>query len=244
MMPSAMPCQPCLLALLPLLAFLAPLPGLAQQVPTISDQQQARAQPRAGEGGDAVLPAGYKSVVWGASPEIVQGIRGRVMESQPSPDPHIAYLIDVPPPAWTDDSEQAQPSPAGSSGDSEATEQREVVKWKLWDGRLIEVHVHYEGPFTRKEGRDLVGMFQRRYGEGSHEVTLGATSPNHPTPPVIEEWWTWEDPFTVQILKRIAEDESWVVIRSSRVLDLARRAQDEREREEVRTQRVQQIDLD
>ncbi len=35
---------------------------------------------------DASLPTGYRSVTWGATPDIVQGIRGRVMESLSTPD--------------------------------------------------------------------------------------------------------------------------------------------------------------
>jgi len=208
-----------------LLASALPSIGLAQGTRTISNEGlKPKSPPRAGEGGDAVLPAGYKSVVWGATPEIVQGIRDRVMEHTLAPNSHVTYLIDAPRPGETDI--------------------KEVVKWKFWDGALSEVHVHYEGPFTRKEGRDLVAKFERHYGEGKHEVVWSDTSPNHPTARIIEEWWTWEDPFTIQMLKRLSEDQSWIVIRHSRVLELARRAQEERELEEARTGRVREIELD
>ena len=225
MMPPAMRHTLCVLLGLALLSLALPAPVLAGQSPTISNSgHKPKAPPRAGEGGDAVLPAGYKSVFWGASPEIVQGIRDRVMESQPAPNPHVTYLIDAPRPG--------------------ETEIREVVKWKFWDGALVEVHIHYEGPFTRKESRDLVAKFQRHYAEGKHEVVWSDTSVNHATARIIEEWWTWEDPFTIQVLKRLGDDESWIVIRHSRVLELARRAQEERELEEARTGRVRGIELD
>ena len=185
---------------------------------------QEEARPGPGLGGDSVFPPGYKGVVWAATPEIVQGLRGRVMESVPNPNPHITYLIDAPRPGEIDN--------------------KEVVRWKFWDGLLTEVHVIYEGPFTGKEGRDLVAKFERRYGEGKYDATLGPTSPNHPRPTVIEEWWTWEDPFTIQILKREKEDESWTVIRHSTVLQAGRRAQEERELERDRTRRVKDIELD
>lgn len=200
-----------------LLLLLAAVPAAAQQVPELKS-------PAAGEGGDAVLPAGYKSVVWGATPEITMGIRGRGMEPLNAANPHITWLIDAPQPGETD--------------------LKEVVKWKFWDGRLVETHVHYEGPFTRKEGRDLVGKFQRHYGEGKHDAIYTQTSTTHQTKSVIEEWWTWEDPFTIQVLKYVKSDSSWIVIRHSRVLEDARRAQEQREREEARTRRVQGIELD
>lgn len=208
-----------------LLSLALPSMAAAQDTATISNEGvKPKAGLRAGEGGDAVLPAGYKSVVWAATPEIVQGIRGRMMEKTLAPNPHVTYLIDAPLP--------------GETGI------KEVVKWKFWDGALVEVHVHYEGPFTRKESRDLVAKFQRHYGDGKHEQVWSDTSTNHPTARVIEEWWTWEDPFTIQILKRLGDDESWIVIRHSRVLELARRAQEERELEEARTGRVRGIELD
>jgi hypothetical protein len=213
------------IVLLSLLLSLVAAPAVAQQHGlTIPGQEADDGRVRAGEGGDAVLPTGYKHVVWGATPEIVQGIRGRVMEFFDTPDPHISYLIDSPRPG--------------------ETELHEVVKWKFWDGQLIEVHIHYEGPFTRKEGRDLVDKFQRHYGESKHEEIRGGASPKEPRGVLKEEYWTWEDPFSIQILKGIETDRSYIVIRHSRVLDLARRAQEEREREEERTERVQGIELD
>ncbi len=177
-----------------------------------------------GVGGDAVLPAGAKNIVWGATPEIVQGIRLRGMEHQPTQNPHITWLIDAPLPGETDVTE--------------------VIKWKFWDGRLIEVHILYEGPFTRSEGRDLVGKFQRHYGDGKHEAIYAATSPLKQTREIAQQWWTWQDPFTIQVLKENREQKTWFVIRHSRVLEDARRAQEQRELDEARTQRVREIELD
>ncbi len=203
---------------LALLLVLLAIPATAQQVPGIQNPNAP------GVGGDAVLPAGYKGVVWNATPAIVMGIRQRGMEEQITPNDHIKWLIDAPQPGETDI--------------------KEVVKWKFWDGRLSEVHIHYEGPFTKSEGRDLVALFQRRYGEGKHDAIYSQTTPVHQTRYVIEEWWTWEDPFTIQVLKFQDTDKSWLVIRHSRVLEEGRRAQEQREREEARTRRVQEIELD
>ncbi|MCP4873110.1 MAG: hypothetical protein GY898_30830 [Proteobacteria bacterium] len=199
------------------LLLLAAVPAVAQQVPEIKS-------PAPGEGGDAELPPGYKSVVWSASPEIVMGIRERGMEPMNAANPHVSWLIDTPQPGETD--------------------LKEVVKWKFWDGRLVEVHIHYEGPFTRKEGRDLVGKFQRHYGEGKHEFILAPKSTRQQRDIIQSEWWTWEDPFTIQVLKFQDADKSWLLIRHSRVLEDARRAQEQRELEEERTRRVQGIELD
>jgi hypothetical protein len=200
------------------LALALAVPALAQQVPN------PKSPPRAGEGGDAVLPTGYRHVVWSASREIVMGVRERGMERLNSPNPHISWLIDAPQPGEVD--------------------LKEVVKWKFWDNRLVEVHIHYEGPFTKLEGRDLVGKFQRHYGEGKHDAVYGAKSTTHKTRSIIEEWWTWEDPFTIQVLKYQKSDLSWIVIRHSRVLEDARRAQEVRESDQERTARVRDIELD
>lgn len=193
-------------------------------------QQGSALPPRAddsnapGRGGDAVLPAGYGNVVWGATPEIVEGIRGRGMEHQQTQNRHIKWLIEAPLPGETD--------------------KKEVIRWIFWDGQLFEVQVLYEGPFTRAEGRDLVGKFQRHYGDGTHEAIYGATSPLRQTREIEEQWWVWEDPFTTQMLKEDRPEKTWVMLRHSRVLEESRRAQEQRELDEARTQRVREIELD
>ena len=73
--------------------------GLALLLPgTALPQRQAVTKgPAPGEGGDSVLPAGFKGVVWGASSEAIMAIRGG-MEVQATPDHHIRKLIELPPP--------------------------------------------------------------------------------------------------------------------------------------------------
>ncbi len=181
-----------------------------------------------GEGGDAVLPAGYKAVRWGINPEALMAVRGRPMEPQNSADPHLQWLIESPPP--------------GESGGIQ------TVKWKFWDGQLMEVQVHYRGPFTRREGRELRNKFVTRYGEAVYKKTETERPPMLSSraawDPIQEERWTWQDPFTIQMLRRTAADEVWTLVRQSRVLEAMRLLQDKREREEARSARVREIDLD
>ena len=125
-----------------------------------------------GEGGDSVLPAGYNGVVWGANSVTIQALRGRPLERQITPSSHVVYLIEAPLP-----------------GDKDT---KRVIKWKLWDDALVEVHVHYEGPFNRIESREIVHKFQNRYGAGNHEEKKQKLHYNwdRKTDIVVDEWWT------------------------------------------------------
>ncbi len=179
-----------------------------------------------GEGGDSQLPAGYKGVVWGANSVSIQALRGRPLERQSTASSHVVYLIEAPPP-----------------GDKTT---KRVVKWKLWDGALMEVQVLFEGPFNRSESRELVHKFESRYGEGNHEEKKVKQHYNwdSKTDLVVDEWWTWEDPFTTQMLKKNIGDNSWTVLRKSRVLEANRDRQRTDEKSQTKTGRVQGIDLD
>jgi len=179
-----------------------------------------------GEGGDSHLPAGYKGVVWGANSISVQALRGRPLERQSTASSHVVYLIEAPLP-----------------GDKTT---KRVVKWKLWDDALMEVQILFEGPFNRSESRELVHKFESRYGEGNHEEKKQKQHYNwdRKTDLVVDEWWTWEDPFTTQMLKKNLGDNSWTVLRKSRVLEANRDRQQTDEKTQTKTGRVQGIDLD
>jgi hypothetical protein len=183
-------------------------------------------EPGPGEGGDSELPAGYKGAVWGAGPAAIQALRGRPLERQITSSSHVTYLIEAPLP-----------------GDKST---KRVVKWKFWDDTLSEVHIHYEGPFNRSESRELVHKFESRYGAGNHEQKKERQHYNWDkrTDIVLDEWWTWEDPFTTQMLKKNIEDSSWTVVRKSRVLQANRDQQREDEKSQTKTDRVQDIELD
>lgn len=210
---------------LPLLATLA-LALVALPSLSLGQAKNPKAPPGPGEAGDALLPAGYKGVVWGASSEVVEALRNRTLERQSTTSSHVVYLIEAPPP-----------------GDKET---KKVVKWKFWDDALIEVQVHYEGPFNKVEGRELVHKFESRYGAGIHEERKQKQHYNwsDKTDLLVDEWWTWQDSYTIQMLKKNFDDNSWTTVRKSRVLEANRDQQKTDERTETHTDRVQDIDLD
>jgi hypothetical protein len=181
-----------------------------------------------GEGGDAVLPSGYKGVLWGIGPEALMAVRGHTMETLHATDPHLTWLIETP--------------PAGESGGVQ------TVKWKFWDGKLMEAHIYYTGPFTKREGRELRNKFVTRYGETDYKAVERKRpqmlSSKVQWEPVREERWTWQDPYTIQLLQRTAQDEVWFLVRQSRVYEAMRLLQDKREREDSKSARVREIDLD
>jgi len=180
----------------------------------------------AGDGSDSHLPAGYKGVVWGASSMSIQALRGRPLERQSTASSHVVYLIEAPLP-----------------GDKTT---KRVIKWKLWDDALIEVQILFEGPFNRSESRELVHKFESRYGVGNHEERKEKLHYNWDakTDRLVDEWWTWEDSFTTQMLKKNIADTSWTVLRKSRVLEANRDRQRTDEKSQTKTGRVQGIDLD
>jgi len=172
------------------------------------------------------LPAGYQGIVWGADPISVEAMRGRPLERQTTTSARVIYLIEAPLP-----------------GDKTT---KKVVKWKFWENALTEVHVLYEGPFSRTESREIVYKFESRYGAGRNEQKKQKQHYNwdKKTDLVVDEWWTWEDRFTTQMLKKNLADKSWTVVRKSRVMQANRDRRREEDRLKTQTDRVQDIELD
>ncbi len=205
--------------------------GLALLLPgTALPQQQAVTKgPAPGEGGDSVLPAGFKGVVWGASSEAIMAIRGG-MEVQATPDHHIRKLIELPPP--------------GTEGDG-------IVRhWTLWDDQLIEVTMFFPGQFTIREGRELREAFEKKYGSGrldkiAKNVESGTSAWNVKVEKqVVVQRWLWQDPFTIQELRNDVRKGQWVNVRQSRMFEASRDAQLEIERQKAQSKKVKSIVLD
>jgi hypothetical protein len=190
----------------------------------------APGRPVPGKGGDAVLPSGYQGVLWGISPNALQAVRGRAMETQITPDPHIVLLIETPEPGSDDAST--------------------VVQWRFWDEKLFEIHLFYDTELTVKEGVELVSRYEEKYGGPRHEVLREEVDTNNDGRPdtegkkIHEERWVWEDAFTLQILRRQVSAAQWTCMRRSRMLEASRQVQDEKDREKVRSHRVKSIELD
>lgn len=213
-------------SILLLLALILLLPGvaMAQKGP------QSKRPPQPGEGGDAVLPAGFKGVVWGASAEAIMAIRGG-MEMQVTPDRHIRKLIEL-------------PTPGTESDDGM------VRHWTLWDDKLIEVTMFFPGEFTIREGRELREAFEKKYGPGNLEkITKGVETGSNAwnvkvEKQIVEQRWLWQDPFTVQELRNNVRKGQWVNVRQSRMFEASRDAQIEVERQKAQSKKVKSIVLD
>ncbi len=190
----------------------------------IAQTKAAGQPPPPGEGGDAILPAGYKNVRWGINDNALQHVLDRGLESAPGMDHHRHWLIDTPP---------------SNAVDSK----RGVVKFHFWDSQLFEVTIFYS--LTASEGKELLARFQEKYGVARHEVVkgkiieYGAREASD-----AEERWQWRDPFTLQILRRELQGEKWSMIRQSRVLEELRLTQQRKEREEKRSNKIDDIELD
>ena len=186
--------------------------------------------PAPGKGGDAVLPAGFKGVVWGASAEAIMAIRGG-MEMQVTPDRHIRKLIEL-------------PMPGTESGDGM------VRHWTLWDDKLIEVTMFFPGEFTVREGRELREAFEKKYGPGRLEkITKGVETGTNAwnvkvEKQIVEQRWLWQDPFTIQELRNNVRKGQWVNVRQSRMFEASRDAQIEVERQNAQSKKVKSIVLD
>jgi len=203
---------------------LAILLGSVPASPVSAQQGSPPVQPdRPGVGGDAELPAGYKTLRWGINDVAMQHVLGRGLEKAPGMDSHRHFLIDTP------------------SADQQG--QRGVVKFHFWDSRLFEVTMYYN--LSASDGKALLARFQEKYGAAKHDVVrnkiveYGAKEAN-----VQEERWQWKDPFTLQILRRELDGEKWSMVRQSRVLEERRLAQQRKEREAKRSSKVGEIELD
>ncbi len=180
------------------------------------------AVPAPGEGGDAILPAGFKEIRWGASVEILHGVRGP-MERRPSPKTDIELLIEAPQPG------------------EEATN---IVHYKLWRDQLVELRIYYQERLSGPEAHDFLARVEAAYGEGLHSSRRAPRGKDGMLGPVLEESWRWEDPFTTQILLRNPQTKEWSMLRRSRVLEELRVATEEREQTEDRDERVKAMPID
>ncbi len=175
------------------------------------------------------LPAGFQGVVWGATPEGVQAIRGRPLEGQPTSDPHVSWLIEWPIPG------------------EETANDTGIVKWRFWDNHLIEVQQYLPGELTHTEGRELVTRFEQRYGPGDAKKQGQGTEMAYGVLTEVERpanQWIWQDDFTLQFLHQEREKQQWAVIRQSRILEAARTIQEIKERAMVKSPRIQNVTIE
>ncbi len=181
------------------------------------------ALPAPGTGGDAVLPAGFKELRWGATVEILQVTRGP-MERRPSPSTDLELLIEAPQPG------------------EEATE---IVHYKLWRDQLHELRIYYQAQLEGAEAHAFLDRVKAAYGDyKDHVVRRGPSSDKNQQGPVVEESWVWEDPFTVQILIRNPQTREWSMLRRSRVIDELRTATAEREANQDRSDVIESMPID
>jgi hypothetical protein len=179
-------------------------------------------RPAPGQGGDAVLPAGFQETRWGATVEILQAVRGP-LGRLPSPKPDIEML-----------GEAAAPGEPPKN----------IVHYKLWRDQLFELRVYYQDRLVGGEALDFVGRVEAAYGPGQHNVVRAKPTPHQKQGEVIEENWTWEDPFTLQILLRDPATNEWSMMRRSRVIDELRVATEERDTDRSRDERLQAMPID
>jgi len=179
-------------------------------------------RPVPGQGGDAVLPAGFQEIRWGASVEILQVTHGP-LERRPSPKTDLELLIEAPAPG--------EPS-------------RNIVHYTLWRDQLLELRLYYQERLVGGEALDFVARVEEAYGAGEHSVTRGVNTPSGRPGAVIEERWVWEDPFTTQILLRDPETNEWSMVRRSRVLSEYQKASEEREADQSRDDRIKSLPID
>ncbi len=177
-----------------LLSALVSTPVLAQPGLTIS-QAEEPTPPTPGVGGDAVLPAGFQQIRWGATPEILMGVRGG-MERQPQAYSDVSLYI-----------EQAAPGEG----------RRDIIHYRLWRGLVYEVKIHYQDPLAGPEAHQFLRRVQGVYGEGKHQYERAGRGDREAGNVKLESW-QWEDPFTIQVLLRDALTNEWSMLRRSKVL--------------------------
>ncbi|MCO4772198.1 MAG: hypothetical protein KDA24_19345 [Deltaproteobacteria bacterium] len=202
-------------------AFAAPSAGAQPQGISVPSLRPS-ALPAPGKGGDAVLPAGFKQVRWGASVEILHVTRGP-MERRPSPKTDIELLIEAPAPG---------------------EEVSNIVHYKLWRDQLLELRIYYQERLVGAEAHDFVGRVEAAYGTGDHNVRRGPAIEGLGPGKVLEESWRWEDPFTTQVLLRDPQTNEWSMLRRSRVLEEFQAATEEREADQSRDDRVNSMPID
>lgn len=181
---------------------------------------QARDQNvQVGEGGDAVLPAGYQNVVWGASAAEVMAVRERPLETLSDPDPAFTWLLEYP------------ERDAGVS----------TIKYRLLHDKLYEVQVFYEGGFSARDAREFARRFEERYGDATYDRDMADYV--YGRKELTEERWRWQDPFSLQLLRHTTEPDGWTLVRISRVLE-AERMHALRKGDVSANDRVKHVELD
>jgi hypothetical protein len=206
-----------------LLVLLIPAAAAAQQ-PSALD---AIGDEVPGQGGDAVLPAGYRAVLWGISPLPMQHVRGVAMEELPAAEPEVKVLIEAPPP-----------------GERSAIA---TVKHWFWREKLYRVEVYYTSPLSKTEGRELQKRYESKYGEPQYAIKpLDPDFGPAKLPPGEERRWTWSDPFTIQSLQQDTRNDEWIMVRQSKVIEYQRLLENRRQREEgeAQTDKIKNLDID
>ena len=197
-------------------------PALAQRQGISVANQEDPTPPQPGIGGDAVLPAGFQEIRWGASAEILMTLRGG-MERQPVAGKDVLVYI-----------EQAEPGAA----------RRDIVHYKLWRDQLLELQIHYQDRLIGSEAHQFVNRVEERYGKAKHIVKRGPQYWSRETTPILEETWQWEDPFTIQVLIRDPKTKEWSMLRRSKVLEDVRVRTEAREMATDQDNKVNQIPID
>ena len=190
-------------------------PGLQ----VVTDEEITAPQP--GIGGDAVLPAGFQELRWGASAEVLTAVRGG-MERRPVSESDVTVLIEAPAP-----------------GDPRA----DIIHYKLWRDQLIELRIYYQDRLVGGDAHQFVRRVQDAYGDGDHIVKRNPYQGGG-QPEILEESWQWEDPFTIQVLIREPQTNEWSMVRRSKVLEARQVRTVAKERETNADHRVNQIPID
>jgi hypothetical protein len=203
-----------------LLSLLLAAPVSAQSGITISAAEEPT-PPTPGVGGDAVLPAGFQQIRWGATAEILMGVRGG-MERQPQAFSDISLYI-----------EQAAPGEG----------RRDIIHYKLWRDQAYEVKIHYQDLLSGPEAHQFLRRVQDVYGEAKHSVGR-ADRGQKGAGGVKVESWQWEDPFTIQVLLRDAVSNEWSMLRRSKVLADVRVRQEARDVVTNQDHKINKIPID
>lgn len=208
------------LLLLPLLGLLT-LPALGQQGLTLPNQASTgRSIP--GEGGDAQLPAGFQEVRWGATGEILEVLRGP-LEKRPTMADDVEVFIE-----------------AAAPGEPP----KNIIHYTAWRDQLVQLQVFYQHKLVGDEAHAFLDRVEGEYGPGEHVVRRGPSSSNGRQGPVLEESWTWQDPFTDQILIRDAATNEWSMLRRSRVIEELQKATADRERGQSSGSKLDEMPID
>ena len=205
-----------------LLSLLLAAPASAQHEGLTIVNQEEPTPPTPGKGGDAVLPAGFQEIRWGATAEILMGVRGG-MERQPQAAGDVVLYI-----------EQAAPG----------AERRDIIHYKLWRDQLYEVTIHYQDVLVGTEAHQFLRRVQDTYGDGDHIQKRRQKMQSLPGEPVTSESWQWEDPFTIQLLIREPDTNEWSMLRRSKVLADVRVRTEAREAETDQDHKINKIPID